>query len=87
MEGPNPELYAELSKPHENAEAGGAALKAFFADVYELRKKHRIPDVLIAAAVIVDPGPAPVAVCYYAGDQALALPMSAMAYTATPCRT
>lgn len=42
----NPKLYREMSEPHENMEALNAALGSFFDDVAELRKKHKLRDVV-----------------------------------------
>lgn len=42
----NPALYRELSQPFANLEAANAALEGFAKEFEELRKKHRIPDVV-----------------------------------------
>jgi hypothetical protein len=44
-------LYEELSKPFENADAANAALKAFVSEMREVRKKHKMKDVLMVCAV------------------------------------
>ena len=42
----NPGLYEEMSKPYENASSATKAMQAFADDLRELRKKHRIPNVV-----------------------------------------
>ncbi|HXP52144.1 MAG TPA: hypothetical protein VN922_19465 [Bacteroidia bacterium] len=39
--------YHELSKPFESEEQANEKLNAFFDEIYELRKKYKVPDVLI----------------------------------------
>lgn len=41
----NPAQYRDLCQPCASLDAADAAWEAFFAEVYELRCKHRIPDV------------------------------------------
>jgi hypothetical protein len=48
--GPDPKLYREMSVPFESPEKADDAMRAFQADVEEARKKHKIPDVLVAAS-------------------------------------
>jgi hypothetical protein len=43
----DPGGYRELSKPFETFTAANEAINAFFKDVRELRKKHKLPDVYI----------------------------------------
>jgi len=47
----NPKLYRELSVPFESAEAANAALTAFYEEVRELRKKHKITDLHLICQV------------------------------------
>ncbi len=43
---PNPKLYREMSEPHPSVEAVNQALRAFFDEFGELRKKHKLRDVI-----------------------------------------
>lgn len=47
----DPALYRELSAPRPDPSSAEAGLQAFAEEFRELRKKHRIPDVLWMAAV------------------------------------
>lgn len=47
----DPENYRKMSEPFASADEANAALKEFMAGVRELRKKHRIADVLTVVAV------------------------------------
>lgn len=47
------ETYRRLCEPFPNVEAANAAAKAFMDELYELRVKHRIRDVLIAVEVTI----------------------------------
>lgn len=49
----DPKLYRELSVPFESAAAAEAAWEAFEAELYELRKKHRIRDLAYVAQIPV----------------------------------
>jgi hypothetical protein len=42
--------YRELSQPFGSTDACNAALKAFYEDVREARKKHKIRDVLVVTS-------------------------------------
>lgn len=46
----DPKLYRELSVPFESEAAATTAWEAFEAELYELRKKHRIRDLAYVAA-------------------------------------
>lgn len=74
----DPATYAEMVKPRTVEEAAQATA-AFFADVRELRIKHRIADTVTVASVVVDKvGPM---TCYaHNGDSANVLPMLAQAF-------
>ena len=48
--GPNPERYADLSKPVDS-DVALASMKAFFSDVARLREKHRIAEVITVCGV------------------------------------
>lgn len=43
--------YRAMLEPHESVDAANEAANAFFEGVAELRKKHRLPNVLIVADV------------------------------------
>lgn len=47
----DPELFRAMSVPHESTEAGNAALTAFLEGVGELRKTHRIANVVTTLTV------------------------------------
>lgn len=49
----NPSLYRELSVPFAGPEQADAALSAFYTELYELRVKHRVQDVLIVVQASV----------------------------------
>lgn len=51
MKDHDPELYREISKPFPSAEAASEAIDAFYDELYELRRKHKIPDVLVVMQV------------------------------------
>jgi len=76
--GPNPELYAELAKPFLSETEGNAALKGFLVDVHAARVKHRIANVLVMPAIVVD-GVGPQAQLVFYGDQQLATLFAATA--------
>ena len=76
--GPNPELYAELAKPFLSEAEGNAALKGFLVDVHAARVKHRIANVLVMPAIVVD-GVGPQARLVFYGDQQLATLFAATA--------
>jgi len=42
----NPKLYREMSEPHATAAEVNASLQAFFDDLGELRKKHKLRDIV-----------------------------------------
>ena len=53
----DPANYREMLKPFPDIAAAEAAAQAFHNDVRELRKKHKIPDVVFAyemSAMMVD---------------------------------
>lgn len=76
----DPELYAKLSTPFETEEAARAALHAFMDEVYEVRKKHGIPDVTIGAMAIVQGATTPAATLGHFGNNLMALPMTAIMF-------
>lgn len=50
---PDPALYRDLSAPFASPEDAQAALAAFWADVQEARKRHRLADVVVVVQVPV----------------------------------
>lgn len=60
MKTSDPALYRELSKPHDSVAALDEALSLFREGVAELRKLHRVPDVILitsANAITSKPDP------------------------------
>lgn len=49
----NPKLYRKLCEPYESPAAAGEALEKFWDEVYELRAKYKIPDMLIVMSFAV----------------------------------
>jgi len=76
--GPNPELYSELAKPFVSEAEGEAALKGFLVDIHAARVKHRIANVLVMPAIVVDAVGALAQLVFY-GDQQLATLFAATA--------
>jgi hypothetical protein len=46
----DPKMYREMSEPFASIDECNAALKAFFEELYELRKKHGIRDLYYITA-------------------------------------
>lgn len=80
----DPAKCRELSEPFADSEAAEAALEAFFAELGELRSRHRLARVLCCAAVnIHDPSGEYEATTYaHFGDSLRALPLAAYVYGA-----
>lgn len=79
----NPKLFRELSEPFTSNEEADKALRAFFDELGELRKKHRIRDLhmIVGGSVRTsddDEGEF-MSVMHY-GDSSRAEAMSAYAY-------
>lgn len=75
----DPGLYRELSKPMPLAEAEQAS-GAFFEELYELRKKHRIKDLAFVLEINVeleDGQEAPLVMQAHFGSEAKAAPLLA----------
>lgn len=53
--GPNPELYAKLSRPYASKEEADHSLKGFLLAVKKLREEYNIPEVLLIGACFFDP--------------------------------
>jgi hypothetical protein len=49
----DPENYRKLSEPFNGPEEANEAIRKFFEEIAEARKRHRIPDVAVALAANV----------------------------------
>lgn len=49
----DPENYYKLSAPYESEDAADEAISKFYEELGELRKKHKIPDLLIVIKATV----------------------------------
>ena len=85
----DPKLYTELNKPFASMDEANAASAAFFEELAELRKKHRIANLVVLAKVsmLADEGDgAPFEVegmsSLLLGDSRAHLPMLAHAFGA-----
>lgn len=80
----NPGLYREMSAPFASADEANTALSAFYEDLYELRRKHRMTDVLciVQVNVALEGDEAPMMSRMHIGNSLNALPLSAYAYGA-----
>ena len=56
---PNAEQYEECSEPYAGTESATAALNAFRDELFELRKKHRVANVVFIAEVVCVGGEKP----------------------------
>lgn len=74
----NPSLYRDLDKPFESPASANVAVQAFWDDVYALREKHRIPDILMVMRVPLDEGDS--FVMMTAGNQLYAESMAAFGF-------
>ena len=80
------ENYLACSVPHESEGAACEELEAFLNSIGELRRKHRMANVLVAVQMNVKlPDELIGAVQTHAtfGDMTMALPLAAMVYGAT----
>lgn len=77
-------LYRAMSEPFPDVEAANAALGAFFEELYELRRKHRIADVLavVQFSVVEDERESARIIHLQIGDQLRAAAMAAFAFGA-----
>jgi len=50
----DPKLYRQLSEPFPSVDKANEAISAFFRDIEEARKKHRIPDVVVICDITHD---------------------------------
>lgn len=50
------EKYHRLSQPFESAAKAEAALDAFFEDLYEIREKHNLPDLMVVVRIPLPEG-------------------------------
>jgi hypothetical protein len=74
-----PATYLDLSKGFASSEEAEAALNAFWDDLYEIRVKHRIPDVHATCRIVVD-GQGDLMTTMHAGSEMLAEAMTAWAF-------
>lgn len=75
--------YHKLSEPFESPEAAENAFAAFWDEFYELRNKHKLPDVYVIAAIAIrypDGETGSVMASLHAGDELRREPMVAWAY-------
>lgn len=81
----DPENYYNLSQPFENADDANKAISDFYDDVALLRKKHRIPDVLITikGSVKYDTGVGDFMNVISFGNQLNQVPMAAYSFGKT----
>jgi hypothetical protein len=49
----DPENYRKMSEPFNGLDEANNAISAFFEEIGESRKRHRIPDVVVALSVNV----------------------------------
>ena len=78
-----PDNYRKLCEPFPSAEAAEDALNAFWEELYELRNKHRIPDLTVVARANFasdDDDEASVMVDVHCGDRLQKEPMLAWAF-------
>lgn len=79
----NPSLYHKLSEPFPTYEAASEAIDAFWVDLEEIRKKHKIPDihlVLAWKALGSDGQPGEYTASAHLGNELMAESMAAYAY-------
>ena len=79
----NPSLYRQLSEPFPTPEAASAAIEAFWEELEEIRKKHKIPDVHMVLAwksLGSDGQPGEYTASAHLGNELMAEPMAAYAY-------
>lgn len=84
MQHNDPATYKLCSTPHATPEEATSALEAFFADLAEIRKRHRIANVVLVAEVNVDAGedvqPEPRLATFSLGDSTRHLQLAAVGY-------
>lgn len=79
----DPKMYRECSEPFESTTEGEAAIDAFFEDLYALRAKHKIANVLCVlqdSFVTEDGDEAPFYVKQMCGDSTRAEGMAAWVF-------
>ena len=74
--------YAAMSVPHDSIDLAEKAYGAFFEEVAEARKKHRIKDVVLIACVCFAEGENQneAMLSGYLGSALMALPLTAQAF-------
>lgn len=77
-----PDTYRAMSEPFESASDLSEALTEFYADLRELRAKHRIADVLVVVkdAYLHEEGEVPMMSRMNAGNSLNCLPMATWLY-------
>lgn len=80
----NQELFREMSKPFESQDSADAAINAFFHDLGELRKKHKLTNLycIISGSYVDQSGEHQFLNNLMYGDQSLALELTAFAFGA-----
>jgi hypothetical protein len=78
----DPANYRKVSEPHETPKAANEALTAFYEEVGELRKKHRIAQVLVVCEtnVMYESGEGAALTHMQYGDALKGVPLAAYAY-------
>lgn len=78
----DPETYLQLSAPFENTEDANNAMQSFYEELGELRKKHKIRDLLVVTygSVKTADGESEFLNSMSYGNTLNALPMAAYAY-------
>lgn len=78
----DPGNYAKMSVPFENADAANEALAKFFEEIDGIRKKYKIPDVLIVTKgdIVCEEGTGSFMQYSNFGNSVNILPMAAYVY-------
>lgn len=79
----DPKTYREMSVPHASTDAAQNAVNAFLDGVTELRKQHRLADVLVIVETNIitqDGDEGTVSLVSHMGDSRKSLPMAARVY-------
>lgn len=75
----DPDLYRDLSHPFEARADASKAIEDFFEELYEIRAKYNIPDLVMCVQVNIK-GEGPSYATISIGDDNHAESMAAMAY-------
>ena len=78
----DPDNYSKMREPFASPEAADEAIKGFYSELYELRNKYRIADVLtvVSLAIRYPDGPGEVITSAHFGDELRAETMAAWSY-------